>query len=253
MLFGLFGKKKAEAEKEYAEKLTGATLEGTLDGDMMEELIDFASAKDLSNKELARAQSMACEAVFEKLYHDGYLTDDDYDEYAHMIDMCYMLKDDVKYRYTTIAKRSNAIYKIQEEGLLPTISKEYANVKYRSGEDLHFSAPAKLMEPTGTDYHNQNAVAVGRGTTFKAGHLPAGENKNWKENGGGAFWITTFRIGFRGKKGMFTVELDALDHVELGGGPLLVFEKGQDKPYAVKLDDYDMAGVVLERLLHGGK
>ena len=53
-----------------------------------------------------------------------------------LIDTCYMLKEDQKYKYTTISKRCNAIYKIQEKGLLPKVDPEFANVDYREGEDF---------------------------------------------------------------------------------------------------------------------
>ena len=147
MLFNLFGSnKKQEFIEGYAQKLADAAVEGEIDADLLEELIDYAREHDLSNKQLASAQALACDKAFEELFQNGYLDDDEYDLYKDLIDTCYMLKEDQKYKYTTISKRCNAIYKIQEKGLLPKVDPEFANVDYREGEDLHFAGPAKLMK-----------------------------------------------------------------------------------------------------------
>ena len=147
MLFNLFGSnKKQEFIDGYAQKLADAAVEGEIDADLLEELIDYAREHDLSNKELASAQALACDKAFEELFQNGYLDDDEYDLYKDLIDTCYMLKEDQKYKYTTISKRCNAIYKIQEKGLLPKVDPEFANVDYREGEDLHFAGQAKLMK-----------------------------------------------------------------------------------------------------------
>lgn len=162
-----------------------------------------------------------------------------------------MLKEDQKYKYTTISKRCNAIYKIQEKGLLPKVDPEFANVDYREGEDLHFAGPAKLMkEESGAEKLSGGVIA--KGTFYKTGGPMVGESpKGWKENGPGVLWITTERIGYRGKKGKFTLEIEDLDHAELAKGLLLYYEKGEEHPEAVKLDDPGMAGLILSRIING--
>ena len=163
MLFNLFGSnKKQEFIDGYAQKLADAAVEGEIDADLLEELIDYAREHDLSNKELASAQALACDKAFEELFQNGYLDDDEYDLYKDLIDTCYMLKEDQKYKYTTISKRCNAIYKIQEKGLLPKVDPEFANVDYREGEDLHFAGPAKLMkEESGAEKLSGGVIAKG--------------------------------------------------------------------------------------------
>ena len=141
MFFNLFSKNKDEYIKAYGEKLSKAALNDDMD-DTLEELIAYGKENGLSNKQIAQAQGMACDKVFEELYQNGYMTDEDMELYQELIAICYMMKEDQKYRYTTIAKRCNAIYKIQEKGLLPKVNKDYANVKYREGESLHFATPA---------------------------------------------------------------------------------------------------------------
>lgn len=246
MFFDLFGKNKDEFITAYAGKLAEAVLEDALDEDVLEELIHYAKEKDLSNKQLASAQAMACDKVFEELYQEGYITDEDYELYQSLIEACYMMKEKEKYRYQTIAKRCNAIYKIQEEGLLPKINPDYANVKYREGEALHFAASAKLMKLSGT---NEKGLVISKDSPFRAGSLKDPSNGPWKEDSNGALWITTERIGFRGKKDAFTLEIADLDHAELDHGPLRFFEKGKEMPKAVRIDDYEMAGVILTNLL----
>ncbi len=163
MLFNLFGSnKKQEFIDGYAQKLADAAVEGEIDADLLEELIDYAREHDLSNKQLASAQALACDKAFEELFQNGYLDDDEYDLYKDLIDTCYMLKEDQKYKYTTISKRCNAIYKIQEKGLLPKVDPEFANVDYREGEDLHFAGPAKLMkEESGAEKLSGGVIAKG--------------------------------------------------------------------------------------------
>lgn len=169
MLFNLFGSnKKQEFIEGYAQKLADAAVEGEIDADLLEELIDYAREHDLSNKQLASAQALACDKAFEELFQNGYLDDDEYDLYKDLIDTCYMLKEDQKYKYTTISKRCNAIYKIQEKGLLPKVDPEFANVDYREGEDLHFAGPAKLMkEESGAEKLSGGVIA--KGTFYKTG------------------------------------------------------------------------------------
>lgn len=252
MLFNLFGSnKKQEFIDGYAQKLADAAVEGEIDADLLEELIDYAREHDLSNKQLASAQALACDKAFEELFQNGYLDDDEYDLYKDLIDTCYMLKEDQKYKYTTISKRCNAIYKIQEKGLLPKVDPEFANVDYREGEDLHFAGPAKLMkEESGAEKLSGGVIA--KGTFYKTGGPMVGESpKGWKENGPGVLWITTERIGYRGKKGKFTLEIEDLDHAELAKGLLLYYEKGEEHPEAVKLDDPEMAGLILSRIING--
>lgn len=62
-VFNLFGKNKDEFITAYAGKLAEAVLEDALDEDVLEELIHYAKEKDLSNKQLASAQAMACDKV----------------------------------------------------------------------------------------------------------------------------------------------------------------------------------------------
>ena len=248
MFFNLFSKNKDEYIVAYSKKLAEAALEDEMDGGILDELIQYGKDKGLNNKQLAQAQGMACDQVFEELYQNGYMTDEDLGLYQELIALCYMMKDDQKYRYTTIAKRCNAIYKIQEKGLLPRVNKDYANVKYREGENLHFATPAIWMERNGTC---TKGTVIGKGTPFVAGTLKDTSNGSWKEvKGPGAFWITTDRVGFRGKNGSFTVELEDLDRAELDQGPLRIYEKGKEEPWAVKMDDYEMAGVILSQLLN---
>ena len=214
MLFNLFGSnKKQEFIEGYAQKLADAAVEGEIDADLLEELIDYAREHDLSNKQLASAQALACDKAFEELFQNGYLDDDEYDLYKDLIDTCYMLKEDQKYKYTTISKRCNAIYKIQEKGLLPKVDPEFANVDYREGEDLHFAGPAKLMkEESGAEKLSGGVIA--KGTFYKTGGPMVGESpKGWKENGPGVLWITTERIGYRGKKGKFTLEISIMPNL----------------------------------------
>ena len=214
MLFNLFGSnKKQEFIEGYAQKLADAAVEGEIDADLLEELIDYAREHDLSNKQLASAQALACDKAFEELFQNGYLDDDEYDLYKDLIDTCYMLKEDQKYKYTTISKRCNAIYKIQEKGLLPKVDPEFANVDYREGEDLHFAGPAKLMkEESGAEKLSGGVIA--KGTFYKTGGPMVGESpKGWKENGPGVLWITTERIGYRGKKGKFTLEIEIMPNL----------------------------------------
>ena len=92
MFFDLFGKNKDEFITAYAGKLAEAVLEDALDEDVLEELIHYAKEKDLSNKQLASAQAMACDKVFEELYQEGYMTDEDYELYQSLIETCYMMK-----------------------------------------------------------------------------------------------------------------------------------------------------------------
>ena len=67
MLFNLFGSnKKQEFIDGYAQKLADAAVEGEIDADLLEELIDYAREHDLSNKELASAQALACDKVTSK-------------------------------------------------------------------------------------------------------------------------------------------------------------------------------------------
>lgn len=246
MFFNLFSKNKDEFIKAYAEKMSAAALDEALDGDALEELISYAREKDLSNKQLAAAQGFACDMAFEELYQDGYLDDEDYEVFAALVDACYMMKPEQKYRYEMIGKRSNAIYKIQEKGLLPKIKKDYASVKYRDGENLHFAASAKFMKLMDT---NAAEVRVDRDHPFRAGSLTDVANGAWKEETPGAFFITTDRVGFRGKENSTTLELADVDYIELGKGPLRIYEKETGKVLAVRVDDYEMAGVLLSRLL----
>ena len=193
MLFNLFGSnKKQEFIEGYAQKLADAAVEGEIDADLLEELIDYAREHDLSNKQLASAQALACDKAFEELFQNGYLDDDEYDLYKDLIDTCYMLKEDQKYKYTTISKRCNAIYKIQEKGLLPKVDPEFANVDYREGEDLHFAGPAKLMkEESGAEKLSGGVIA--KGTFYKTGGPMVGESpKGWKENG--SLWRSKISI-----------------------------------------------------------
>lgn len=247
MLFNLFGKGKEKEIEEYAKILADAVIKDEMDGDLMEELIDFSHDRDLSNKQLARAQAKACDIVFEAFYRDGIMTDEDYEQYAHLIEMCYMLKDAEKYRYTTIAKRCNALYKITEKGLLPTIRREYAAVDYREGENLHFASAAVLMEPEGTP-ESGKGIRIEKGTPFLIG-AEGKAGKDWKEKEKGAFFITTFRAGFRSKKEAVTLELADLDFAEIQENVLCFFLKN-GTVCAVKLDDRELAGAVLSNILN---
>ncbi len=247
MFFNLFSKNKDEFIKAYAEKMSEAALEEALDGDALEDLISYAREKDLSNKQLAAAQGFACDMAFEELYQDGYLDDEDYEVFAALVDACYMMKPEQKYRYETIAKRCNAIYKIQEKGLIPKIKKDYASLDYRDGETLHFAASAKLMKRVDPD--SEPEVIIDKEHPFRAGTLTDIANGAWKEECPGAFFITTERAGFRGKNGSFTIELSEVDHAALGKGPLRLYVKDKETPWAVRVDDYEMAGALLSRLL----
>lgn len=250
MFFNLFGAGKDKYIEEYASRMAEAAVKDELGADRLESFIAYAKEKDLGNKQLARAQALACDKAFEKLYHDGYMDDDEYGMFSDMLKLCYMMKEDAKYKYETIAKRCNALYKIQEEGLMPTISREYANVKYRDGEDLHFTAAGRLMKPkkpvTG-------AITIARGTPFKVGNWENKEDKSLFEEGDkGAFWLTSQRVGFRSRKEKMAADLSDLDHVELGRGPLCIYEKRKENPWCVAIDDYEMAGALLSNLLNSG-
>lgn len=248
MFFNLFGGGKDQYIEEYASRMAEAAVNDELDADRLESFIAYAKEKDLGNKQLARAQALACDKAFEKLYHDGYMNDDEYGMFSDLLKLCYMMKEEAKYKYTTIAKRCNALYKIQEEGLMPTVSREYANVKYREGEELHFTAAGRLMKPkkpvTGP-------VLISRGHSFKVGQWENKEGKSLFEEGDkGAFWLTSERIGFRSRKERMETELSDVDRVETGQGPLCVYEKGKDSPWCVAIDDYEMAGALLSNLLN---
>lgn len=248
MFFNLFGKGKEKEIEEYAAKLSDAVIHDELDGDLLESLIDFAHDKGLGNKQLARAQAMACETVFESFYQDGYMNDEDFAIYSECLEACYMLKEEDKYRFNAIAKRCNAFYKIMEKGLLPTIRKEYAAVDYREGENLHFASAGKLMDPEGTPEPGAG-ILISAETPFRRSKEEA-KAVGWKERekGKGAFFLTTFRAGFRNKKDGWTLELSDLDCAEIRGNVLCFFLK-DGKALAVMLDDYEMAGAVLSNIL----
>ena len=82
------------------------------------------------------------------------------------------------------------------------------------------------MKPSGT---NEKGLVDFKDPPFRAGSLKDPSNGPWKEDSNGALWITTERIGFRGKKEAFTLEIADLDHAELDHGPLRFFEKGKKK------------------------
>lgn len=251
LFFHLFSSGKEEYIEEYADKMAAAAVNDTLDADSLEDFIAYAKEKDLGNKQLARAQAMACDKAFEKLYHDGYMDDDEYGMFSDLLKICYMMKEEAKYKYTTIAKRCNALYKIQEEGLMPTVSREYANVRYRDGEKLHFTSAARLMKPK-KPLKKGGDRTISKGHPFRVGNWENKEDKNlWEAGDKGAFWITSERMGFRSRKEQTVTELSDLDHVELGNGPLCVYEKGKDSPWCAAIDDYEMAGALLSRILNG--
>ena len=107
-----------------------------------------------------------------------------------------------------------------------------------------------MKEESGAEKLSGGVIA--KGTFYKTGGPMVGESpKGWKENGPGVLWITTERIGYRGKKGKFTLEIEDLDHAELAKGLLLYYEKGEEHPEAVKLDDPEMVGLILSRIING--
>lgn len=250
MFFNLFGGDKQKYIEEYADKMAKAAVNDELDADMLESLIDFAKKHDLGNKQLAKAQGLACDKAFEQLYHNGYMDDDEYGMYSDMLKLCYMMKEDQKYKYTTIASRCNALYKIQEEGLMPTMKREYTNVKYRKGEKLHYTSAGRLVTPQ-KPLTRGSGIVIAPGKTFRVGNWENQEDKSlWKEGDKGAFWITSERIGFRSRNEQVETDLENLDSVELGAGPLRVYEKGKENPWCVTLDDYEMAGAILSNLMN---
>ena len=40
------------------------------------------------------------------------MDDDEYGMFSDLLKLCYMMKEEAKYKYTTIAKRCNALYKM---------------------------------------------------------------------------------------------------------------------------------------------
>ena len=107
------------------------------------------------------------------------------------------------------------------------------------------------METLGTVLISAAALIVVLGTlvlTHELGHYLAAKLLG--------FGVVAFSIGMgpllwqrRGKKEAFTLEIADLDHAELDHGPLRFFEKGKEMPKAVRIDDYEMAGVILTNLL----
>ena len=178
------------------------------------------------------------------------MDDDEYGMYSDMLKLCYMMKEDQKYKYTTIASRCNALYKIQEEGLMPTMKREYTNVKYREGEKLHYTSAGRLVTPQ-QPLAKGSGIVIAPGKTFRVGNWENKEDKSlWKEGYKGAFWITSDRIGFRSRNEQVETDLANLDSVELGAGPLQVYEKGKKDPWCVSLDDYEMVGAILSNLMN---
>ena len=124
-------------------------------------------------------------------------------------------------------------------------------MEYSEGEDRQFGGPDNLMNEESCA-ENISGGVIANGTFYKTGGPRVGESpKGWKENGPGVRWSTTERIGYRGKKGKFTLEIEALDHADLAKGLLLYYEKGEEHPEAVKLDDPEMAGLILSRIING--
>ncbi len=118
-------------------------------------------------------------------------------------------------------------------------------MKYREGEALHFAASAKLMKLSGT---NEKGLVISKDSPFRreASRIPA--MVLGRRDSNGALWITTERIGFRGKKEAFTLEIADLDHAELDHGPLR-FEGERNAESRPQSIDYEMAGVILTNLL----
>ena len=250
MFFNLFGSDKEKYIEEYAQKLCEAAINDEMDADFMESLIAYAKEKGLDSKQLGKAQALACDKAFESLYHEGYMDDDEYGLFSDMLKFCYMIKEKEKYKYTTIARRCNALYKIQEEGLMPQMNREYANVDYREGERLHFTASARLMKAD-RPVKRGEAVVIAAGKPFKVGGWKNREDKgSWKEEEKGAFWMTSERLGFRSREKKITTELVNLESVEMGRGSFCVYEKGKEEPWCVALDDYEMAGALLSNLMN---
>lgn len=247
MFFNLFGSDKKQVIEDYAVRLADAAENDELDSDFMDTMIDWSKEKGLDAKQLARAQALACDKAFDRLYHEGYMDDYEFELYMDLVKFCYMMKEDAKYRYTTIAKRCNALYKIQEQGLMPTMKREYANIKYGEEEVLHFTSAGKAgifkKEEEG------KGISISRGTPFQVGDWKNDGGSGWKEGEKGAFYITSDRIGFRGKTVRQESSLQVIDSVEIGKGPLVVHEKGKED-WAVFIDDYEMAGALLSNLFN---
>lgn len=247
MLFGLFGKQKNEEIALYAKIMTDAAEEGTLE-EHLEDLIQLAREKKLNDKELGKAQEQALVNVFESFCENGMLSDEDFSDYRALLDACYMVGETKKYKYTTIAKRCNGLYKIQKKGILPTMNQEYANIRYASDEKLHFAASASLLARKKGETPRVTGTSITRKAPYKAGALPLGNSSNgWRKADSGVFWMTTTRIGFHSGKTDVDIPLSSVEEIRIGEGVLQIFST--EGITTIKTTDYDMAGAIVSNLL----
>lgn len=247
MLFGWFGKNNDEAIAVYVKAMTGAVEAGTLE-EQLENLIHLAHEKKLSDKDLRKAQEQVLSDVFDLFCKGGMLSDEDFSDYKELLDACYMVGEKKKYEYTTIAKRCNALYKIQEKRLLPTMNREYANIRYADDERLHFAAAAELLSWKQGEAPLVKGARIAGGVPYKAGKLSFGKfSDGWKREDTGVFWITSDRAGFHSGKKDVDIPLEEIKSITIGEGVLQLVSPGGIT--SVKINDYDMAGAIFSNLI----
>ncbi|MBN2134137.1 MAG: hypothetical protein JW737_00250 [Acidobacteria bacterium] len=145
------------------------------------------------------------------------------------------------------------------EDKLPQFSNENISIVMKKNEVMHWAQEASIVkERRVTERINYGgpraSIKIAKGISYRVGSYKIDTRSRIIPEivDSGYFWITNQRVGYIGSKKSFTCDINKILSLQLDDS-LNIFKDGKQNPYQVWMADYEIAMVLLSKLINLGK
>lgn len=247
--------KKKEGQRNYFSKLKHFLSDNKLSDNEKNELKEISEQYGLSEGELKDVQGKALNITYSALSNDRRITEEEKDILQELINYFNLEKKDIKWDHKTFSKFYTLA--LIDKGVLPEIKDHDLDVFFKENEKLHWACAATLKKvhkvTERVNYRGLGgSIKIMKGVRYRMGSLnvSTGTKESLANEDIGSFWITSTRIGFKGKIKNFTIHYSKILSFELNSNGLMIMKEGKETPYIVGLDDYEVPCAMLSFILN---
>lgn len=239
----------------YQDVLTQCLSDGKLDSNEKKLLEKMASDLGLEPNNLLSLHKKATSFAFNAITSDRKITEEEKQSLDEL--MTYFKVETKDFNFDQ--KTFNKFYALGliDKGVLPKVSQHDIDIVFKNDEIVHWGCPAELKKfkriTNRVRYSGPVAsIKIMKGVRYRIGSVSfkTESSEFLATEDVGPFWITNYRIGFRGGRKNFAIPISKILSFELTSDGLSITKEGKETPYLISLDDYEVPCAIVSHLLN---
>lgn len=245
-------------KKQYALFFKDALADDTLFDTEKEKLLEIAKQYNLSDKDLAFIHKKICKYYIDKIQADKRVSDFELETLKDILQWTHQENYKFSEKAALNIDHYHLLWKVEIEGLLPTVDWSLINIIPKKDEILHWTEYGGMLKIKNVtrriNYGGPTAsIRICKGVSYRTGSV--GVSKSTEEVvetiDSGDFWITNQRVGFIGDKKNFTIPFNKILSFNVSSSyGLMIYKEGAMNPQMIKLDNYDLPCIILSKILN---